>query len=314
MKYVLKKLIFLLITLFLVSIFTFTAFQVIPGDNVMLRSASEELSEESILALRQEFGLDRTPLEQYFFWLSRALCGDFGDSLQYNRPVSTMILGRLPVTVGLAVVAILMVILISIPLGIWAARHENCFIDRVIRFFCQVGMAIPPFFLGIMIILLFGIILRFFQVGRYVSYTDNFGGFLYFLLFPALAIAIPKSAMIIKFLRTSLLRQLSLDYVRTARSKGSSENRVFYVHVLKNALIPVVTFLAMVFADVLAGSIVVEQVFSLPGIGRLLVVAISNRDFPIVQAVVLYIAVVVILINFAVDLIYRRIDPRVKLN
>lgn len=185
--------------------------------------------------------------------------------------------------------------------------------DRIITLLTQFLMAVPAFFLGIILTLVFGVVLRWFVPGSYVAPTENFGGYLRYLIFPAIAIAIPKIAMTVKFLKTSVIRELKLDYVRTARSKGNMEHAVLWKHVLKNALIPVITFMGMVIADVLAGSIVIEQVFNLPGVGRLLVVAIGNRDYPVVQAIVIYIASVVLIINFIVDLLYQKVDPRIRL-
>ncbi|MFY9413311.1 MAG: ABC transporter permease [Tepidanaerobacteraceae bacterium] len=163
-----------------------------------------------------------------------------------------------------------------------------------------------------LITLIFGIILKWFTPGNYIDPGENFRMFIRFMMFPAIAVAVPKTAMTIKFLRSSLLREMELDYVRTARSKGMANISILFRHILKNALIPVITILAMMLADILAGSILVEQVFNLPGLGRLLVSSIANRDYAVVQAIVLYIASVVIIINFLVDLIYQWIDPRVK--
>jgi peptide/nickel transport system permease protein/oligopeptide transport system permease protein len=184
--------------------------------------------------------------------------------------------------------------------------------DRIITLLTQTFMAIPAFFLGILITLVFGVMLHWFSPGGYIKPSIDFGKFISFMIFPALAVSIPKIAMMVKFLKTSVIRELSLDYVRTAKSKGQRKNVILFRHVLKNALMPVITFLGMITAESLAGSIVVEQVFNLPGMGRLLVTAIFNRDYPVVQAVVLYVAAIVIVINFLVDLLYRKVDPRVS--
>lgn len=175
-------------------------------------------------------------------------------------------------------------------------------------------MAIPPFFSGILITLLFGLILHWFTPGGYVSYTQSVWRFLGYLIFPALAIALPKAAMAVKLLRSSVLSEMKLDYVRTAYSRGNRTKSVLYRHVLKNALIPVVTFLGMALADMVAGSIIIEQVFNIPGLGRILLTSISNRDYPVVQAIIVCIAFLVIFVNFAVDLIYKLVDPRITLD
>ena len=175
-------------------------------------------------------------------------------------------------------------------------------------------MAVPSFFLGILIIFFFGIILRLFTPGQYVSYHDSVAGFFGYLIFPAFAMAIPKSAMAARFLRNAILEQGGLDYVRTAKSKGCTDRRIMWRHILRNAIIPVITFMGTVIAEIVAGSIVVEQVFSVPGIGRLLVSSISTRDFPVVQTLILYIAVAVMVVYYIVDIIYGIVDPRMRSN
>lgn len=313
MKFYLKKIITLIITLLLVSMLTFIAFQVIPGDSA-LSKLGVDATEEQVDALREAMGLNKSIPERYISFISDAIRGDFGKSTQYNQPVTQMLKERVPVTLMLAVLSFGMVLLISIPLGILSARKEGGVFDHILTLLSQVCMAIPPFFLGIMLTLLFGIVLKWFVPGRYIAPNQNFLEFIKYLFYPALAVSLPKIAMTVKFLRSSILRELHLDYVRTAKSKGSSRERILWRHVLKNALIPVITFMGMVIADLLAGSIVIEQVFNLPGLGRLLVVAISNRDFNVVQAAVLYIAAIVIFVNFIVDILYQVLDPRVRIS
>lgn len=311
MKAVLKKLIFLILTLFLVLVLTFVIFQLIPGDSA-LSKLSVTADTASVEALRENLGLNLSLSERFFTWFGGVLKGDFGTSLQYGMPVKELLAERFPVTIWLAALSILITVLVSFPLGILAARKPKGVADRIIFYTTQIFMAIPPFFLGILLTLIFGILLKFFIPGAYVDYRENFGAFLGYLIYPAIAIAIPKVAMVVKLLRSSVLRELGKNYVRTARSKGNHKKKILFSHVLKNAILPVITFLGMIIADVLAGSIIIEQVFNLPGIGRMLVVAISNRDFMVVQAIVFYITVVVLLCNAIVDLLYHKIDPRVK--
>ena len=173
-------------------------------------------------------------------------------------------------------------------------------------------MAVPPFFAGILITYLFGLILRWFQPGAFVSYQVHVGKFLYYLIFPAVAIALPKIAMTVKLLRSSLIEEAKKDYVRTAYSKGNRTNAVLYHHVLKNAMIPVVTFLAMTLTDTVAGSVIMEQVFSIPGIGRILITSISNRDYPVVEAIIVLLALIVVVVNLLADILCRVIDPRIR--
>jgi len=311
MKFTIKKILTLIITLMVVSFFTFIAFQIIPGDSAITQLGTQA-TEEKVEALREAMNLNENVFLRYVKWLSNLCRGNFGISSQYDVPVSSLLLERMSVTIWLAVLSIILIIMISFPIGIIAAKNEGGVIDRVLSVLTHTGMGIPPFFLGIIITLLFGFVLKWFIPGRYISPQENFGLFLGYMIFPALANAIPKSAMVLKFLRSSIIRQLQMDYVRTARSKGNLENAILYRHVLKNAFIPVLTFIAMIIAETLAGSIMIEQVFSLPGLGRLLVMAISNRDYAVVQTIVLYIAATIVVINFIVDVLYQWIDPRVR--
>lgn len=311
MKYIAKKIGTLIITLLVISLFCFLAFSIIPGD-AALAALGMDAEEEAVEALREELGLNRPFFVQYADWLFSALHGDFGESLQYHMRVSALVAGRLPVTFVLAVYSLLMVVVVSFPLGLIGTKKPGGAVDNTVTVLSQVGMAIPAFFLGILLTYVFGILLHWFKVGGYVSYKENLSGFLSYLFLPAVAIAIPKIAMLTRYIRNSVVAQKQMDYVRTARSKGNSERRVLLNHVLINSLIPVVTMLAMMVADVLAGSIVVEQVFNIPGLGRLLITSISNRDYPVVQAIVLYIALTVVVMNTIADILYQKIDPRLR--
>lgn len=312
MKYLVKKLITLIITLLLISFLSFAAFSVIPGD-AALTKLGKDATEEQLMMMREEMGLDDPLLIRYKNWFVDALRGDFGESYQYdNTEVRDLLAMRLPVTVLLAGMALVIILVCAIPLGILCARFAGGWIDVLINQISQIVMAIPAFFLGVLLTYIFGLVLQFFQPGNFIAPEENFGASIKYLFYPALAVAIPKIAMVVKFLRNSIISELNKDYVRTARSKGNTENGLLYRHVLKNAMIPVITFLAMVIAEILAGSIVVEQVFSVPGVGRMLITAISSRDYPVVQAIVLYVTAVVVILNFLVDVLYQILDPRVK--
>ena len=312
MKYIGKRFITLIITLLCISAITFAAFSVIPG-NASLTKLGTDATPEQIAALEKELGLDQPVTTRYFNWLKDALRGDFGDSYQYdNTTVTSLLASRLPVTVLLAVMAFLLIILVSIPLGILSARFSGKLPDTLINVITQITMAIPPFFLGILLTYIFGLVLKWFQPGQFISPKESFWGCVCYLIFPAVAVALPKIAMVIKFLRNSVLGQMGQDYVRTAYSRGNTKSSVLYRHVLKNAFIPVITFMALIIAEILAGSIIVEQVFSVPGVGRLLITAISSRDYPVVQAIVTYVTALVVTINFLVDVLYQVIDPRIR--
>ena len=217
-----------------------------------------------------------------------------------------------PITIAITVIAFLMILVVSIPIGIFTAQHAGGHLDRLIMTINQVIMSVPGFFIGILITYLFGLILKWFQPGAYVPISENFSGFIGYLVAPSAAIALPRCSMAVKMLRSSVLSQLDADYVRTAYSRGNSTRRVMYHHVLKNALIPVLTFWGMTIADIVANSIILEQVFSIPGMGNLLITSISNRDYPVVQGILVLIDALIIIINFVVDLLYGRIDPRIR--
>lgn len=310
MKYVVRKILTTILTLFAVTFFVFLSFHVISGDPASSMLGTEA-TPQKVAALREELGLNDPVLVQYGRWAAGLLHGDMGTSYSYRMPVTGMVTNKIPVTITLTLMAFVLMVVISIPLGIYTAKHEGGVVDRVIYIINQIIMAIPPFFSGILITLLFGRIFKLFTPGGYVSYEKDFAGFVGYLFFPAVAIALPKAAMAVKLLRSSVIKEAKLDYVRTAYSRGNRTNDVLYKHVLKNALIPVVTFLGMALADMIAGSIIIEQVFSIPGLGRILLTSISNRDYPVVMAVIVCIAVLVLVVNMAVDLIYGLIDPRI---
>lgn len=312
MKFCIRRIITLVVTLLLVAVFTFITFQIIPGDTALTKLGMNA-DDASVEALRESLGLNDSLPVRFTRWLGGAVRGDFGMSAQYNMPVSDLLGERLPVTLWLAALSFILILVISIPIGILTSKNKNGPADRLILWSCQTVMAIPPFFLGILITLVFGVILQWFIPGNYISPDQSFGGFIGYLIAPAAAVSLPKIAMVVRFLRSSVIREKDMAYVRTAKSKGLNDHEVLRGHILKNALIPVVTFLGMILAEVLAGSIIIEQVFNLPGMGRMLVVSISNRDFAVVQAIVLYIAAVVLITNAVVDVLYKYLDPRVRI-
>ena len=311
MRYFIKKTIALLITLLLAVFLTFLIFEVIPSDAAEA-SLGIDATEEEIQALREEMGLNRPLIVRYGSFLKSAVTGDFGESDHYGIPVSELLKDRFGVTISLALFSFVLIVGISVPLGIFAARTKTKIGEGSVVFLTQTMMAVPSFFLGVLISFLFGIMLRWFVPGGYIPAEEDFFGFLGFMIYPAMAVAIPKIGMTVRFLQSSLKEQMGADYVRTAKSKGCGKGRVLWCHVLRNALVPVVTFLAMVMAEILAGSIVIEKVFDLAGVGRLLVECVSVRDLPVVRAIVLYSTAVVVVLNYGADLICRFLDPRIK--
>ncbi len=311
MKYIGKKLSTTLITLLCISFLVYLAFDVIPGD-AALAALGTDATPESLEALREQLGLNRPFLQRYVAWLFDFIRGDFGMSYKYQMPVAEMIGSKLPITIIMALISFFIMIAISLPVGIYTAKHSGKLTDRLIMAVNQVMMSVPHFFMGIMITYLFGLILKLFTPGGFVSYETDFGGFLAYIIFPCIAIAIPKIAMSVKMLRSSCIEEAKKDYVRTAYSKGNNTDKVLYRHVLRNAMIPVITMWGMTLADMLVGSIVIEQVFNIPGIGRILLTSISYRDYPVVETIIVLIAFVVIVTNFFVDVIYQLIDPRIS--
>jgi peptide/nickel transport system permease protein len=300
----------MIITLVVVSLCVFLAFSIIPGDPA-LKKLGTEASPELIAQTREQMGLNDPVIVRYFRWFAAFLHGDMGKSYNYSVPVAGMILNKIPITLTMAIMSFLLTIVVSIPMGIITAKHEGGVLDRVVTVINQIIMAVPPFFSGILITFIFGMVFKLFTPGGFVSYTDNFAGFVGYLIFPSIAVALPKIAMTVKMLRGSVIDEAKKDYTRTAYSRGNNTNGVLYRHVLKNALIPVITFLGMLLADMVAGSIVIEQVFGIPGISRILLTSISNRDYPVVEAIIMGIAMIVIVTNLLVDIIYRIVDPRI---
>ena len=312
MKFVLRKLLTLIITLFIVSLLAFLAFQVIPGDPTT-KMLGTEATPEAREALLEELGFNRPVLVRYWDWLTSFVRGDMGESYSYRMPVSEMLSDKLPVTFLLAIMSFLFTVVLSIPLGVLAGSARSKVVDVIVTALDQIVMSIPPFFIGILATFLFGTLLRVFVPGNFVSYTESWGACLGYLILPALSIAIPRIAMTVKMLRSSILTQMEGDYVRTARSRGNDRRAVMVRHVLKNALIPVITFLAVSAAEIMTGSIIIEQVFTIPGVSRLLLASISSRDFPVVQAIVVILAAWIVIINFVADLLYQLVDPRIRL-
>ena len=256
MKYAAKKLSALIITLFMVSVLAFLAFQIIPGDPTT-KMLGTEATPEAVRELRAQLGLDRPVFLRYGSWLAGFLSGDMGTSYSYQMPVADMIGQKLPVTALLTALSFVFTVLLSIPLGVLAGSVRNRFLDRAIAVLDQLFMSIPPFFLGILMCYVFGILFRLFVPGDFVALEADPWGCIRYLVFPALAIAIPRAAMTVKMLRSSVAKELRQDYVYTAQSRGNSRTAILMRHVLRNALIPAITFLAVSMAEILTGSIII---------------------------------------------------------
>ncbi len=310
-KALLKRLGLLVLTLFLVTVLAFVAFSVIPGDPTS-SILGIEATQEQVDALRAQLGLDLPLWQRYLRWIGGYLTGDFGTSYNFAMPVTQLLAPRITVTLTLAALAMVMTVVISLPMGILSARFAGSWADRLLTAGNQVVMSVPGFLMGIGLTYIFGLVLRWFVPGNYTPPQQGIGGYLFYLLFPALAVALPKSAMTVKLLRGAILGEMGADYIRTAYSKGNTTSSALWRHVLRNAMIPVITFLAMAVADIMAGSIVIEQVFAIPGLGQMMITSIGNRDYPVVQAIVVLLAAAVVLCNFCADVLYRVMDPRLR--
>ena len=312
MRYAAKKIAAMLLTMVIVSLLAFTAFSLISGDAAEIMLGTQA-TPERLAALRAELGLDRPLPARYVSWLLGFFTGDLGISIQYKQPVWDLIAPKVLVTLCLSLLCFLLITIVSIPLGLWSASRSGGALDGLGTVVNQLCMAVPSFFTGILLSWGFGIVLKWFMPGSFPALGTDFPGAMKYLFFAAAAIAVPRIAMAVRMFRGTILTEMRRDYVRTAISRGAARRRVLYRHVLKNSLAPVVTFLAQTMAEIVAAGIVVEQVFLIPGLGRMLVASIGSRDYPVVQAIVVILAFWVVLAGTAADIINQRVDPRLRL-
>jgi peptide/nickel transport system permease protein len=295
----------------LVSGIIFTLIRVIPGDPAQL-ILGIQATPETLAQLRHNLGLDLPWIVQYWDWISAAIQGDFGKSITYDVSIRSLIFSRLQVTFPLAFLAILLAVSLAFPSGIFAALRRNRLGDYGVMVISQVGLIVPAFWAGILLILLFAVHLQWLPAGGFIPWSQSPLGSLKSLLLPALSLGLIRAAVLTRLTRSGMVEALGEDYVRTARAKGLTENCVVYKHVFRNVLIPVVTILGLQIGELLAGAIVIENVFHLPGLGRLIFLAIGQRDLPVVQALGLLMAFFIVIVNFIVDLMYGIIDPRIR--
>jgi len=298
-------------TLVFLSALVFVVVRVLPGDPATLILGIES-NPETVARLRQALGLDRPLAVQYVDWLARAARGDLGTSIQYDVPVGRLILSRLPVTLPLALMAAAIMVAVALPLGVYAATRHRRAGDYAAMLVSQLGIAVPAFWSGLLLILLFSVRLGWFRSGGFDGWSAGVVAGVKALLLPAIALGAFQAAVLVRATRSAVLDVLREDYVRTARAKGVAERRVVARHALRNAMIPIVTVMGIQLGQLIAGAIVLESVFALPGLGRLALVAIGARDLPVVQGVTLFVAASIVFINFAVDLAYAALDPRIR--
>lgn len=294
-----------------VSIIVFGLMQLVPGDPVRV-ALGTRFDPETYQALRERAGLDRPLLVQYFSYLGNALTGDLGVSFRSGRPVTATLLERLPATLSLAGMSLLIALLIAIPLGLVSAIRSGKLSDYVSTVFSQIGVSIPDFWMAILLILLFTSTLGWLPPSGYVPFTEDPVGWLTHIIMPALTVGVVSGSILTRFVRSSVLESMSQDYVRTAHSKGLPRTVVLRRHVVRGALVPVVTVVGVQLATLLGGVVVVEVIFAWPGLGRLTYDAVQARDYPVMQGAVLMFAAIFLLVNLLVDLLYAALDPRIE--
>ncbi len=313
--FLLRRLATFFITLAVASMVVFAVLELLPG-NAAEMILGNTATPESLAALQAKLGLDRPPLQRYASWVSGLLRGDTDRSVSYDTPTAELIAERLRVTLPLALLAMALTIVLALSLGLYAASRHNRIGDVGVMAASQLGIAIPNFWFAILLILLFAVQLQWVGAGGFPGWTEDEGGgpveAVLALLLPAVALALVQAAILARVTRSAVLEVMREDFVRTARAKGLSRRQALWRHVLRNAMIPVLTVAGLQFANLITGTIVVENVFVLPGVGRLVFQAISNRDLVVVRDVVMLLAAVVVLVNFVVDVLYALIDPRLR--
>ena len=301
----------LLATLLFVSLLVFAVVRVLPGDPAVIIMGTEG-SAEAAARIRVALGLDRPLAVQYLDWIGRALVGDLGRSIQYDVPVAALIASRLSVTLPLTLMAAGFMVAAAVPLGVYAATRQRRWGDYLTMTLSQLGVAVPGFWAGLLLVLLFSVKLGWFKSGGFDGWAQGVGPALKSLLLPAVALGLFQFAVLARTTRSAVLEVLREEYVKTARAKGVAERVVLFRHALRNAMIPIVTVAGIQLGQLMAGSIILESVFYLPGLGRLALGAISARDLPVVQGVVLFVASGIVAINVAVDILYGFLDPRIR--
>jgi peptide/nickel transport system permease protein len=310
-QYILQRLVSAVIVLLGVTFVVFLIMQLVPGDPARV-ILGVQANEQNVAALRERLGLNEPFLTQYTTWLANALRGDFGLSLITRQPVGPQLLQRLPATVMLAAAALLVGMLIAFPAGIISALRPGSKTDVTLSVLSQVGVAIPDFWMGIMLVLLFSLFLGWLPPSGYTPITEDFWGWLSHIILPALTLGLISGAIMTRFIRSAMLEVLHQDYVRTARGKGLKENAVVIHHAMRNALITIVTIIGLQITALLSAVVVVEVVFAWPGLGRLALEAVLDRDYPLLQGAVFTIAAMLVLVNLGTDLLYFFLDPRIE--
>jgi peptide/nickel transport system permease protein len=306
-----RRLVSLIITLFAVSLIIYVVMGLLPGDPAAIMLGTSA-SPDTLAALQKQMGLDQPLPLRYLHWLAGVFRGDFGQSYTYGVPVAGLIIERLAVTLPLALLAICLSVTIAIPLGVAAAKNRNGALDFVAGLFSYVGIAVPGFWVGLLLIIVFSTTLGWMPSGGFPGWSPSFSAGLVALVLPAIALALSQAGVLTRVCRSAVLEVMNEDFVRTARAKGLSERVALWRHAVPNAMIPVVTMIGLQFTFLIAGAVLVENVFNLPGLGRLAYQALTQRDIVVMQSVVLFFSALVIIMNFVVDIAYLFIDPRLR--
>jgi len=311
LRYTLKRLLSLAISLIVASAVIFLAIEVVPGDPAAFMLGINA-QDDTLAALREQLGLNGSILQRYLDWVAGMLAGDFGTSYTYRTPVAEMIGERMWISLPLAIYALVLSTFIAFPAGILAASKRGSLTDISVMGITQLGVAIPNFWFAMLMILVFAINLRWFSAGGFAGWDAGIPAAMKSLTLPAIALALPQASILTRVMRSSLLDTLGEDFIRTARAKGLTKRQALWGHALRNALIPVLTIIGLQFSFLMAGAIIIENVFFLPGLGRLVFQSISARDLIVVESVVMLLVFAVILVNFAVDIAYAVVDPRLR--
>ncbi|WP_136636388.1 ABC transporter permease [Pseudooceanicola onchidii] len=311
LRYTLSRLLSLSISLAVASLVIFLVIEILPGDPAVLM-LGVNAQEDTLAALRDQLGLNGSMLTRYVDWVGGMLVGDFGTSYTYRTPVADMVGDRLWVSLPLAIYALTLSTVIAFPAGIWAASRRGSAADVGVMGITQLGVAIPNFWFAMLMVVVFAVNLRWFSAGGFPGWDEGFWVSIKALTLPAVALALPQASILARVMRSALVDTLSEDFVRTARAKGLTRSQALWRHALRNALIPVLTIIGMQFAFLLAGGIIIENVFFLPGLGRLIFQAISARDLIVVESVVMLLVFAVVMVNFMVEIAYALVDPRLR--
>lgn len=311
LSYVLRRLLAFIPTLFIAVTVIFIFTRLVPGNPVWALIGHQSVDERRVAEMTRELGLDRPVLVQYAVWLPRAMRGEFGTSIFYNRPVGAILLERFPVTLSIAGLAMVVTLLVGLPLGILAAIYRNSIVDTLSMGMAALGMSLPSFWLGFILVLVFSVNLQLLPSSGYRDLSFGVGAWLERLVLPVLALSAAQIALLVRMTRSSMLEVLGRDYIVTARSKGLRTRTVILKHGLRNALIPVVTVLGLTFALSLGGSVLIENVFAIPGLGQLITTAGIRRDYPVIEGAMVYLTLISLIVNLLVDLSYSLINPRV---